>query len=401
MRLHTSVRHVRHMLRVRHYSPHTEQAYVAWVRRYVRFSALRHPRELAAADVERFLTHLAARGRVAASTQKQALAALFFLYCEVQRLPLAVPEHAVRADQLRHVPTVLTPGEVDAVLGALERRCGAAAAATALVGRLLYGSGLRLAECLALRIKNADLDRRELVVRGRKGGKDRRTLLADSAVAPLHVHLERVRRLHQRELASGHGAVALPLARKLPEAARSWTWQWVLPASRHYIDPATGRRVRHHLHPTVVQRWMAEEVRASGVASGRPATRSERNRAEGSSGAGPCDGGETGGGAPGSSALGGRGRKGMTWRISSLSSPTMMRSITSCKMPCCSAKDASVSRVPIRSAKVVRLVRTCAARTCCSAIWRCAACWASSARRCSAIAARRGMSSASVRAPAW
>jgi integron integrase len=237
------------------------------VRRYVRFSGLRHPRELAEADVERFLTHLAVRGRVAASTQNQALAALLFLYREVLRLPLAVPERAVRADRPRRVPTVLTPGEVDAVLGALERRRGPAAAATALVGRLLYGSRLRLAECLALRVKDVDLVRRELVVRDGKGGKDRRTLLADSAVAPLRAHLERVRRLHERDLASGLGAVALPraLARKLPEAARRWPWQWVLPAARHYTDPVTGRRVRHHLHPTVVQRVMAEAVRASGV----------------------------------------------------------------------------------------------------------------------------------------
>ncbi len=265
MRLLTSVRHA---IRVRHYSPHTEAAYVAWVRRYVRFSGLRHPRELGEPEVERFLTHLAVRRRVAASTQNQALAALLFLYREVLRLPLAIPEQAVRADRPRRVPAVLTPAEVDAVLRALEDRRGRDASITALIGRLLYGSGLRLAECLALRVKDVDPVRREVVVHAGKGGKDRRTLLADSAVAPLRAHLERVRRLHARDLAAGGGAVALPraLARKLPQAAQAWAWQWVFPAGRRYVDPATGLLVRHHLHPTVMQRAMAEAVRASGVA---------------------------------------------------------------------------------------------------------------------------------------
>ena len=265
MRLLTSVRHA---LRVRHYSPHTETAYVAWVRRYVRFSGLRHPRELSEPDVERFITDLAVRHRVAASTQNQALAALLFLYREVLRLPLAVPEQAVRAERPRRVPAVLTPAEADAVLRALSARTGPAAAATALVGRLLYGSGLRLAEGLGLRVKDLDFARCEITVRAGKGGKDRRTLLADSAVAPLRAHLERVRRLHARDVEAGRGTVVLPraLARKLPQAARSWAWQWVFPAARHYRDPVTGLFVRHHLHPTVVQRAMAEAVRVSGVA---------------------------------------------------------------------------------------------------------------------------------------
>jgi integron integrase len=173
----------------------------------------------------------------------------------------------VRANRPRRVPAVLTPAEVDAVLLALEAARGPMSA-TALVGRLLYGSGLRLAECLSLRVKDLDLARREVTVRAGKGDKDRRTMLADSVVAPLRVHLERVRALHARDLAAGSGAVVLPqaLARKLPEATRSWAWQWVFPAARHYTDAASGLRVRHHLHPTVVQRAMAEAVRASGVA---------------------------------------------------------------------------------------------------------------------------------------
>ena len=234
----------------------------------MRFSGLRHPRELSEPDVERFITDLAVRHRVAASTQNQALAALLFLYREVLRLPLAVPEQAVRAERPRRVPAVLTPAEADAVLRALSARTGPAAAATALVGRLLYGSGLRLAEGLGLRVKDLDFARCEITVRAGKGGKDRRTLLADSAVAPLRAHLERVRRLHARDVEAGRGTVVLPraLARKLPQAARSWAWQWVFPAARHYRDPVTGLFVRHHLHPTVVQRAMAEAVRVSGVA---------------------------------------------------------------------------------------------------------------------------------------
>ena len=252
-------------LRVRHYSERTVEAYCGWVRRFVRFSGLRHPRDLGEREVERFLTHLAVEARVAPPTQNQALAALLFLYRHVLALPLALPEHAVRAKARPRIPVVLGREEVWAVLDAVAR--GPAGRTPALVAMLLYGAGLRLAEALALRVKDVDLAGGELTVRAGKGGKDRRTMLPDVARAPLREHLARVRALHGRDLARGLGRVALPhaLARKLPEAGRDWRWQWVFPARRRYQDPATGELVRHHLHESVVQRAVTAAVRAAGI----------------------------------------------------------------------------------------------------------------------------------------
>jgi integron integrase len=256
----TLVAELRRVLRTRHYSPRTEDTYVAWTRRYIDFHHRRHPRELGARELEAFLSHLAVRERVAAATQNQALAALLFLYREVLGLQLAVPDAAVRAKARPKVPVVLTRDEAWTVLDALE-------GPPRLVGLLLYGAGLRLAEALALRVKDVDLARRELTVRAGKGGKDRRTVLPERACAPLAEHLRRVRTLYARDVAAGRG-VPLPhaFARKRPEAARSWAWQWVFPARRTYVDVATGARLRYHLHDTAVQRAMAAAVRRAGLA---------------------------------------------------------------------------------------------------------------------------------------
>ena len=252
---------LRREIRVRHYSARTEQAYVAWVRRYVRFHGLRHPGTLDERHVERFLSHLAIDGRVAAPTQNQALAALLFLYRDVLRVPLSFPDGIARAKGHRRVPQVLTRAEVWAVLGRLR-------GTPAIVALLLYGGGLRLLECLRLRVKDVDFGRGELLVRAGKGGKDRRTMLADAACEPLRRHLVAVERLHARDVAAGGGRAPLPdaLDRKFPGAAHDWRWQFVFPARRRHRDPATGEVGRHHLDPSAVQRAVADAVKQSGIA---------------------------------------------------------------------------------------------------------------------------------------
>ena len=253
-------------MRVRHYSRRTEAAYCAWVRRFVRHHGLRHPRELDERDVESFLTHLGVARRVAAPTQNQALAALLYLYRDVLRRPLALPERAVRAKHLPRLPVVLTRPEAWAVIDAV--RAAPAGRTPALVATLLYGAGLRLSEALQLRVKDVDFARGEITVRGGKGAKDRRTMLPGVAREPLAAHLARVRALHAHDLAQGHGRAPLPhaLARKLPEAATDWRWQWIFPARRVHRDAAAGTLVRYPLHPTVLQRAVSAAVRAIGLA---------------------------------------------------------------------------------------------------------------------------------------
>ena len=252
---------VRGALRARHYSVRTQEAYVGWVRRFVRFHGVRHPVELGGPDISRFLTWLAEEGRVSASTQTQAASALLFLYREVLGQGLDRLDGVVRARQPRRLPVVLTRDEVRRVLAELEgtRR---------LVAALLYGSGLRLLEALRLRVKDLDLGAGELVVRRGKGGKDRVTMVPQAFLGPLLAQRERVRQLHLGDLARGAGHVVLPdaLARKLPGAPRDLAWQWFFPATRlSRLDPA-GLRGRHHLHESVVQRAVQEAVRRAGIA---------------------------------------------------------------------------------------------------------------------------------------
>jgi len=247
-------------LRLRHFSPRTEEAYSSWVRRYVRFHRLRNPADLGEAEVKAFLSHLAVDRQLAPSTLAQALAALLFLYREVVGRPLAGVGPVPRARAPVRLPVVLTPEEVRR---ALAQRRGT----TRRADLLLYGSGMRLLECLTLRVKDIDLARGEIRIRRAKGAKDRVTVLPGIVGPTVASQIERVRALHQRDCESGAGWVELPgaLARKYPRAGRSLQWQWVFPARRTYADRDTGERRRHHLHESAVQRAMAEAVRQSGI----------------------------------------------------------------------------------------------------------------------------------------
>jgi integron integrase len=251
---------VRQAIRVRHYSGRTEEAYVGWVRRFVRFCGMRHPAEVETDEVSWFLLSLADSGGVAASTQNQAASALQFLFEQVLGRPLARPEGLVRAKEPGRLPVVLTPGEVKAVLARVR-------GVPQLVALLLYGSGLRLLEALTLRVKDVDFGRGEIVVRRGKGEQDRVTMLPVSVRPPLGEHLRRVERQHQLDLREGAGAVRLPgaFARKVPAASRAWPWQWVFPATRRYVDPATGEVRRDHLHDTAVQRAVQQAVHDVGI----------------------------------------------------------------------------------------------------------------------------------------
>jgi integron integrase len=251
---------VRRRLRVKHYSLRTEQAYLQWVRRYMQHHGMRHPREMGGAEVEAFLTRLATRGRVAPSTQNQALSALLFLYREVLALELPWMENVVRAKRAPRLPVVLSLGETARLLRALSGR-------EALMAGLLYGSGLRLMECMRLRVKDIDFERNEITVREGKGGKDRRTVLPDSLKPALRLQVDQVRVQHLRDLDAGHGATYLPhaLARKYPNAERELGWQYVFPAQRITADPRDGRMKRHHLDESVLQRAVKSAVRLAGL----------------------------------------------------------------------------------------------------------------------------------------
>jgi integron integrase len=240
---------VRAVLRRKHYSLRTEEAYVGWIKRFVLFHAKRHPRDLGLPEVEAFLTNLAMEQHVAASTQNQALSALLFLYAEVLQQPLEGPIHSVRAKQPERLPTVLTRDEVARVLDALS-------GVHQLMAKLLYGSGLRLMECVRLRVKDVDFAQRQIVVRDGKGGKDRLTLLPERLVVPLQEHLRRVQLLHRQDLREGYGQVFLPTAfeRKAANASRDWIWQYVFVAEQRSSDPRSGAVRRHHLDESGLQK---------------------------------------------------------------------------------------------------------------------------------------------------
>jgi integron integrase len=247
-------------LRVRHRSRRTEEAYVLWIRRFIVFHGTRHPRDLGAADVASFLSALAVRDQVSASTQNQALCAILFLYDHVLATPLGQVPEIARAAVRPRLPVVLTREEVRALLRKMD-------GTPRLVARLLYGSGLRLLEALALRVKDIDVARHQIIVRSGKGDKDRVTSLPLSARSDLDAHLERVRALHARDLAAGLGRVVLPdaLARKYPNASREWAWQFVFPAARICRDERWGPPTRYHLHESVIQRAIKDALLSAGL----------------------------------------------------------------------------------------------------------------------------------------
>ena len=244
---------VRGKLRANHYSLRTEAAYVGWILRFIRANRLRHPREMGGAEVEMFLTHLAVRGNVAASTQNQALSALLFLYRKVLGVDLPWMENVVRAKRPRRLPTVLSAGEVRTLLELMPAR-------PRLLASLLYGTGMRLMEGLRLRVKDVDFERREIVVRDGKGGKDRRTMLPASLETGLREALAHALRLHAADLADGHGRVWLPhaLARKYPNAAAEPAWQYLFPADALSVDPRDGTKRRHHIGEEALSRHIKQ-----------------------------------------------------------------------------------------------------------------------------------------------
>ena len=256
---------VRDRIRRKHYSLRTESAYIHWIRRFIYFHGKRHPRELGAQDVERFLTHLAVAGQVSASTQNQAMSALLFLYKEVLMQNLPWLNNVEPAQRPKRLPVVLTQEEVNALLTRIEGTPG-------LMLRLIYGTGMRIMECLRLRVKDVDFARSEIVIREGKGAKDRVTMLPASLVAPLTQHLARVKLLHDSDLRAGYGDVYLPfaLARKYPNAGREWGWQYVFPSSKRSLDPRSGITRRWHAHEANIQRAMRQALRDAGIH--KPAT---------------------------------------------------------------------------------------------------------------------------------
>lgn len=251
---------LRNRLRTRRYSPRTERAYCDWVRRFVLYHERRHPRSMGEAEIAAFLTHLATERRVSASTQNQALQAILFLYNHVLGQPVGTVHGVERAKRLRRLPIVLSAPEVRSVLSRLS-------GVPRLSGVLMYGSGLRVSECVSLRVKDLDFDRFEITVRAGKGNKDRRVPLPRVAIPALRTHLNRVRKQFQRDLARGLVGAVLPdaLERKLPNAGREWAWQWVFPAGRVYVDRESGAKRRHHYHESAIQRAVTAAVRASGM----------------------------------------------------------------------------------------------------------------------------------------
>ncbi|MGY0612488.1 MULTISPECIES: integron integrase [unclassified Luteimonas] len=256
---------VRIRCRAKHYSIRTERAYVGWARRFILANAKRHPRDLGLMEVEAFLSMLAVRDDVAASTQNQALSALLFLYKEVLGLELPWVGSVTRAKRPKKLPVVLTHAEVRALLALVDGQVG-------LMASLLYGAGMRLMEAVRLRVKDMDFGRREIIVRNGKGGKDRRVPLPRTIEAGLKAQVERVRILHGRDLQDGFGEVWLPhaLGRKYPTAGREFGWQWVFPAQRLSVDPRSGVRRRHHVDEGVLQRAVKSARAMAGI--DKPAT---------------------------------------------------------------------------------------------------------------------------------
>ena len=253
---------MRDLMRRRHYSIHTERAYLDWVKRYVRFhnmqsrDDLRHGEE----KIEAFLTHLARDRQVAASTQNQAMNALVFLYKHVLKQPLSGEINADRARRKVKIPVVLTREETARVIALMS-------GVHQLIVKLLYGSGLRITECIRLRVQDVDLEMKALTVRNGKGGKDRITTFPEKLVQPLKEHLVRVKMIHGQDLEDGYGQVYLPhaLARKYPHADKDWRWQYVFPAGRRSTDPRSGQTRRHHLDPSPINKAIAKVLRQTGI----------------------------------------------------------------------------------------------------------------------------------------
>jgi integron integrase len=251
---------VRTCMRTKHYSIRTEDCYADWIRRFILFHGKRHPRELGAGEVSAFLSHLAVVGKVSASTQNQAKSAILFLYKSVLEAELPWLDNVESAKASRRLPVVLTQAEVRDVLARVDGTSG-------LILHLIYGTGMRILECLRLRVKDIEFTRHEIVIREGKGAKDRVTMLPAALNRPLAAHLARIKLLHLKDLADGHGVVYLPFAleRKYPCAGREWGRQYVFPSARHSTDPRSGAVRRHHVDEKAIQRAMRQAVRDAGI----------------------------------------------------------------------------------------------------------------------------------------
>ncbi len=252
-------------IRTRHYSRQTEKIYIHWARQFILFHDKRHPAEMGADEVQRFLSSLAVDRQMSASSQNQALSAILFLYKRVLKLDIGWVEGVIRARRTRNIPVVLSRNEVQRLLGQLDKR-------HRLMAMLLYGAGLRVLECVRLRVKDIDFDRNEIVIRRGKGNKDRRTMLPSSVRESLQRHLAKGQRAHRNACRQGLGRVLLPdaLARKYPNAETEWAWQWVFPATRITLESSTGRPFRHHLHQSALQKSVKMATRRARLT--KPAT---------------------------------------------------------------------------------------------------------------------------------
>jgi integron integrase len=256
---------VREVIRRKHYSIRTEKAYCDWIKRFIFFHHKRHPAEMAEPEITTFLTHLAAKSNVAAATQNQALSALLFLYREVLCQKIGWLDSVERAKKPARLPVVLTRAEVRKFFAELH-------GTTKIMAGLLYGSGLRLMECVRLRVKDVDLGYLTITVRDAKGGRDRVTMLPTNLAQALQRHLLKRRSQHEQDVADGFGGVHLPhaLARKYPNANRQWMWQYVFASPRLSIDPRSGEKQRHHIAESILQRAVKEAISRAGI--NKPAT---------------------------------------------------------------------------------------------------------------------------------
>ena len=251
---------VRDVIRVKHYSLRTEKTYIDWIRRYILFHNKRHPEDMGAAEIQAFITHLATERTVSASTQNQALSAVMFLYRHVLQKEIDLPPELIRAQKSKTLPVVLTHQEAMSVIGKMT-------GVPQLMAKILYGSGLRRAECLRLRVKDIDFGNHQIIVRDGKGGDDRSTILPESLIRELEIHLKTVKAIHQKDLKDGFGETSLPyaLAKKYPSAAKEWMWQYVFPASVRSIDPVSKKTKRHHVDPSVLQKAIRQSAQLVGI----------------------------------------------------------------------------------------------------------------------------------------
>jgi integron integrase len=251
---------VRAAIRTRHYSIRTEEAYIYWIKRYILFHKKRHPKEMGQQEISQFLNHLAVQENVAASTQNQALCAIIFLYKHVLHIEIGELDSVSWAKKPQKIPVVFTQSEAKAILNQLS-------GTNWLMAILLYGAGLRLTECLQLRVKDIDFEYKQINIRSAKGAKDRISILPEKAIDPIIKQIEYVTSLHEKDLKDGYDTVSMPFAleRKYPKAGRDLGWKFIFPATQISTDPLTGLRRRHHLHPSVLQKVIKNALRNAGI----------------------------------------------------------------------------------------------------------------------------------------